>query len=177
MTDAAQASPWQGKCERGGLGAPFAFNQRHLRSKCTGRTLADGRPPRLWRRLSSPILSSLEKKESGPRRALDKLSGRPWLVEIFKFVFKAWWNRVLRWKLAFAVHQSLYAVWVRLNQSRCTALALFSWSLIHTQGEPFLYPGGLGCLRLLLQNPSDAAKAAPAPLSGEPSLSKNTASS
>ena len=44
MLDAAQASPWQGKCERGGLGAPFAFNQRHLRSKCTGRTLAAGRP-------------------------------------------------------------------------------------------------------------------------------------
>ena len=35
MLDAAQASPWQGKCERGGLGAPFAFNQiRHLQRKC-----------------------------------------------------------------------------------------------------------------------------------------------
>ena len=41
--------------------------------------------PRLWQRLSSPVLSSLEKKESGPRRAVDKLSGRHWLVEIFKF--------------------------------------------------------------------------------------------
>ena len=44
MPDAAQAGSWQGACERGGLGAPFAFNQRHLRSKCTGRTLAAGRP-------------------------------------------------------------------------------------------------------------------------------------
>ena len=44
MPDAAQAGSWQGSCERGGLGAPFAFNQRHLRSKCTGRTLAAGRP-------------------------------------------------------------------------------------------------------------------------------------
>ena len=47
MPDAAQAGSWQGACERGGLGAPFAFNQRHLRSKCTGRTLAAGRPPPL----------------------------------------------------------------------------------------------------------------------------------
>ena len=47
-----------------------------------------GGPPRLWRRLSSPILSSLEKKESGPRRAVDCLSGRYWLGEILKFCFE-----------------------------------------------------------------------------------------
>ena len=87
MTDAAQASPWQGLCERGGLGAPFAFNQRHLQSKCHGPAAYGRPPPRLWRRLSSPILSSLEKKESGPRRALDYLSGRHWHGKIFKLDF------------------------------------------------------------------------------------------
>ena len=76
MTDAAQASSWQGSCERGGLGAPFAFNQKSI---CKANASAGRlRPaaPRLWRRLSSPILSSLLKKESGPRRAVTKLSGR-----------------------------------------------------------------------------------------------------
>ena len=59
MTDAAQASSWQGSCERGGLGAPFAFNQKSIcKVNAWGRTLAAGPPPRLSRRLSSPILSS-----------------------------------------------------------------------------------------------------------------------
>ena len=43
--------------------------------------------PRLWQRLSSPILSSLLKKESGPRRAVAYLPGRHWLVKICKFRF------------------------------------------------------------------------------------------
>ena len=40
------------------------------------RSKGGGTAPRLWRRLSSPILSSLVKKESGPRRALARLHGR-----------------------------------------------------------------------------------------------------
>ena len=54
-----------------------------LDAVCRGGSL--GRGPRPKRRLSSPILSSLVKKESGPRRALINLSGRHWLVEICKF--------------------------------------------------------------------------------------------
>ena len=50
------------------------------------RSKGGGTAPRLWRRLSSPTLSSLEKKESGPRRALALFSGRHLLVEILKFI-------------------------------------------------------------------------------------------
>ena len=71
------------------------------------RSKGGGTAPRLWRRLSSPTLSSLVKKESGPRRAVAGLSGRYWFVEICKFVFKAWRSRVLLCKFAFAKHQSL----------------------------------------------------------------------
>ena len=58
-----------------------AFAKQMLGPDACGRTA-----PRLWRRLSSPTLSSLEKKESGPRRALALLSGRHLLVEILKFI-------------------------------------------------------------------------------------------
>ena len=58
-----------------------AFAKQMLGPDACGRP-----PPRLWRRLSSPTLSSLEKKESGPRRALALLSGRHLLVEILKFI-------------------------------------------------------------------------------------------
>ena len=67
------------------------------------RSKGGGTAPRLWRRLSSPTLSSLVKKESGPRRAVAGLSGRYWFVEICKFVFKAWRSQVLRCACALGV--------------------------------------------------------------------------
>ena len=56
-----------------------------------------GNTPRLARRLSFHILSSPEKKEYGPRRALTILPGRNYKAEINKA-----------------------AAWVRLGQSLCT---------------------------------------------------------
>ena len=52
--------------------------------------------PRPARRLSFHILSSPVKKEYGPRRAIDRLSGRDWLAKICKFGFKVWRSRVRR---------------------------------------------------------------------------------
>ena len=49
-----------------------------------------------------------------------------------------------------------------------TNRAARSWSLTHTQGSLFGAQRRKGCSASLQQNPSDAAKAAPAPLSGEP---------
>ena len=69
------------------LGTPYSV-RLHPRRRTQGvRSKGGGTAPRLWRRLSSPILSSLVKKESGPRRAVDKLPGRHWLVKICKFRF------------------------------------------------------------------------------------------
>ena len=98
-------------------GTPYSVRLQPRR-RMQGWVLRAGDRPRPKWRLSSPILSSLLKKESGPRRALVRLSGRHWLGEICKFSFKAWWSRVLLCKLTFALQQSLYAAWVRLSQIR-----------------------------------------------------------
>ena len=48
MTDAAQASSWQGSCERGGLGAPFAFNQKSIcKANARAGRLRPAAPPPL----------------------------------------------------------------------------------------------------------------------------------
>ena len=84
-------------------------------------------PPRPARRLSFHILSSPKKKEYGPRRAVDRLSGRYWLGEILKFCFEP---GVVEYylQLCFCVASipqsrrcrasSLSSAWVRLSQSR-----------------------------------------------------------
>ena len=89
IPDAAQASPWQRKRVRKGRSQePLS---RSIKKAFAQQMLGAGRlrtaRPRLWQRLSSPILSSLLKKESGPRRAVAYLPGRHWLVKICKFRF------------------------------------------------------------------------------------------
>ena len=90
------------------------------------RSKGGGTAPRLWRRLSSPTLSSLVKKESGPRRAVAGLSGRYWFVEICKFVFKAWRSQVLRCACALGVspiHKGAFGLCVAPNATLPPGLA------------------------------------------------------
>ena len=68
-------------------GTPYSVRLQPRRGMQGWVLRAGGPPPCPKRRLSSPILSSLEKKESGPRRALDYLSGRHWHGKIFKLDF------------------------------------------------------------------------------------------
>ena len=119
------------------------------------RSKGGGTAPRLWRRLSSPTLSSLVKKESGPRRAVAGLSGRYWFVEICMLGFKAWRSQELCCACALGVSpmhrgafgaqhrkgvqcslsaKPLCAAWVRLSQT------LRVWSLTQVSAHALTAP-------------------------------------
>ena len=140
-------------------GCSFDVVNRGERSKGGGTA-----PPRLWRRISPPILSSLVKKESGPRRAVAGLSGRYWFVEICMLGFKAWRSQELCCACALGVSpmhrgafgaqhrkgvqcslsaKPLCAAWVRLSQT------LRVWSLTQVTALPRQLPfqGSHGLVR------------------------------